>query len=336
MVMDVLSVAGLELDDPMRVAISDRSSAGELLISSRLPQVYERKCVKHIQRNIQSAIKRKLTEEESSLLWSMASARTEMEFNALHGAFETLNEDACRYLGTIDTSEWAAYMVLKGGRGTFQRHTSNPAEQAAKCLLPARWDLSILESMKTVGEWQARQLQLHQKALVEYDKYSEFIIPQLVGKLECFAMECDYYRVEKLDYQQPIYRVSDESRSSLLDPWFEVNLLTKHCDCLGWLDMGYPCVHAIVVWVRQRAALAHHWKDQDAFYRHSVESLYTMASFRQALDLAGPFTVPTLSTLTASVTIEPRSSGAAAAPRRGRPSKQARLHSVGEKFPGKQ
>ena len=246
--VDTIKCAGLELNQPKHVVMSDRSKASFKLQKVRLPAARLRNCSEHIIRNIQKRIKRRLSEFEKAQIRDCFRALHEYEFLQAMKTLSGTNNRAYEYLDKIDHKTWAAFTFLSKGIRTFGRSTNNTAESENSRSLWARRMKSLLEVFVQLFRQYGNTLAERQAEIRNYNR-AHIVVHKALEQAQNLRSAAASFKVQCQSLEYPIYEVSDKSTAEgqgVLSVT-RVDLVERKCDCGVWQDAGAPCVHALAV-----------------------------------------------------------------------------------------
>ena len=117
------------LEDPMLVAITDRSKGLANALQAELPSAHHRYCALHLMRNVP----RLITEMEKSIYWKIVKSNSPCQFEAHMKDLQKVNSAAHDYLSQIQPCLWVDYAQPEG-KSSWGLTTNNLAERSVKIM----------------------------------------------------------------------------------------------------------------------------------------------------------------------------------------------------------
>lgn len=341
LIVKLLASQQLCLNMKKNVIMSDRSMAAFSLLARVLPLARHRFCIEHIIRNMRASLKADFLETAVPLVRDAAKALTLKGFEEKMAILDRDHPSVFSYLTDLGDDYWASYTFARDNVATHGIVNNNPAERTGWANMLARHEKSFLGILIEVCHKVAEQNVARQRLLkTQLDEYPGmpyvFIHAENITKEKAEALK---YFVEKVDDSPepdgstplaPLrgkFLVTHTNEKGSALGGRHVYLHEQRCECGEWGDQRYPCRHAWAALNTLRNV------STGAFNSVAYGSKIRVEIFK-GVGNAEAFHVPRPETLASGSTtyVRPgRESNPARKPRVGRPSKEARIASVGER-----
>jgi len=328
--IDAIGLAGLELNVPTNIIMSDRSKAAFSLMAKRMPFARHRWCEEHLIRNIRDSIR--MPEEGAPavvlLIRKACRALTKVKFNQ---AMLELNRSwlaAYNYLQKLDVNCWASYTFVEAKIPTHGIVTNNGPEEENNRLIPVRRMKTVLEGVVGFCNLVSGMFAERQKLVAGFDP-KQFISPWTMSQIAKSDHRHGEFQVTASDFNNWIFTLRHYTASSILSGTV-VRLKENLCECGEWQDRLYPCVHVMVV-LKSLSKQDSKLVDPRNIYENYYGSMHRVEKLREALQ--NSFVAPSAENVCLGEFPIVRPGQDLLSEQRakiGRPSKEARIASRGQ------
>jgi hypothetical protein len=239
--------AGLDLNDPKLLMLSDRGRACVSSVARYLPSVAHRYCSEHIFRNIQTKSKKLNETVKDALRVYLRATSVEEERSALERVSESLSKTALDYLAKIPREKIISESFLRRGIATYGRISSNAVESENARMRDCRRAKSTFEFLcQTVNKVSETYGKRQEEAVALLNATDMgYLLPMAATQAKLRISRSRALDVTRLS--PTTYSVSMRFDASVFETKWSVDIDKMECDCGVWQDQGIPCEHAAAV-----------------------------------------------------------------------------------------
>ncbi|KAJ8552554.1 hypothetical protein ON010_g9992 [Phytophthora cinnamomi] len=242
-------------------AVSDRQQGLLSAVSEVFPHAGHRFCLWHIMRNMTSS-KIPLTTEDRGMICNLARTDCENDYNLYKSELLAVNPKVMAYLEdnkNLAPQNWIKYKLTEYYKlQTYGEITSNLLEQTNN------WIGNECRSAKTLdafsiyfrkrSELRSARRQIAAKWIG--NSADTNLIPRLQAKLSDLTKAADKFQFTPcMAGSYSIQFIGPIKQAGYIHPWRQVDLPDRECTCGDWVDLEFPCVHAVKAAIVEGSAL---------------------------------------------------------------------------------